>query len=175
MQGDDMKSILLAALIVGLLVAGVPVSAQGKSGGKPLELKWDELAPMIRGQRVEITLADSTTVNGEAIAVRDDTVVLDVSGSSNPQTYPNGNGSIPRGAVVLVQVERSRNSGAKTLGTVVGVLAGVVVGGYVSGTMTESAGVGIPVFLGLASGITIVGYQAGKQMDRQVTSIRIVP
>jgi hypothetical protein len=171
-----MKSIVSVALLCALLAPSVPVSAQGKSGGgKPLELKWDELAPMIRGQRIEVTLADSTIVKGEAIAVREDTIVLDVSGSSNPQTYPNGNGSIPRGAVVLVQLERSRGSGAKTLGTVVGVLAGVVIGGYVSATVADSAGVGIPLFLGLASGITVAGYQVGKQMDRQLTTIRVVP
>jgi hypothetical protein len=170
-----MKSILSIALMCVLLAPGVSVSAQGRSGGRPLELKWDELAPMIRGQRVEVTLADSTTVTGEAIAVREDTIVLDVSRSSNTQNYPNGNGSIPRGAVVLVQLERSQGSGAKTLGTVVGVLAGVVVGGYVSGTVADSAGVGIPLFLGLASGITVAGYQVGKQMDRQLTTIKLVP
>ena len=170
-----MKPVLLVALICAVLASSVAVTAQGKSGGKPLELKWDELTPMIRGHRVEVTLADGTNVRGEAIAVREDTLVLDVSGSSNPQTYPNGNGSIPRGAVVLIQLERSRGSSAKTLGTVIGVLAGVVVGGYVSATVAESAGSGIPLFLGLASGMTLAGYQAGKQLDRQLTSIKVVP
>src|SRR5215208_122200 len=127
-----MKSILTIALASSLVVGSVPVAAQGRSGAKPLELKWDELAPMIRGHRVDVTIADGTTVRGEAIAVREDTLVVDVSGSSNSQTYPNGNGSIPRGAISLLEVERSRGSGAKTLGTVVGVIAGVVIGGYIS-------------------------------------------
>jgi hypothetical protein len=169
-----MKIIATIALVAALAAGDLPVAAQG-SGAKPLELKWDELAPLIRGRRVEVTVADGTTVHGEAIAVREDTLVLDVARSSNSQTYPKGNGSIPRGAIALLQVERSRGSGAKALGTVVGVIAGVVIGGYVSATAADSAGVGIPLFVGLASGMTVVGYQVGKQMDRQVTVIKVVP
>jgi hypothetical protein len=169
-----MKAVVTVALLVALAGAHTPLAAQG-SGAKPIELKWDELAPMIRGQKVDVTLADSATVHGEAVAVREDTLVLNVAGSSNPQTYPNGNGSIPRGAILLVQVERSRGSGGKALGTVVGVITGVVVGGYVSATTADSAAVGIPLFVGLASGITVAGYQVGKRMDRQVTTIKIIP
>ena len=169
-----MKSILSVGLICLMLAPVVSVQAQGMPSAKPLELKWDELVPMIRGQHIEMTLADGTTVKGEAVAVRDATVVMDVASSSNPQTYPKGSATIPRGAIVLIQIERSRGS-ATTLGTVIGVLSGVMIGGYVSGTVANGPGTGIPLLLGLASGITVAGHQAGKQMARQVTVIRIVP
>lgn len=56
-----------------------------------------------------------------------------------------------------------------------GVLSGVVLGGYVAAETTHSAGSGIATFLGIASAGTVGGYYVGKGLDRQVTLIKIVP
>ena len=55
-----------------------------------------------------------------------------------------------------------------------GVLTGVVIGGWVSAEAADSAGTGLPLFLGIASGITVAGYCAGKHLTRRVTVIRVV-
>jgi hypothetical protein len=60
------------------------------------------------------------------------------------------------------------------MGTVVGVLTGLVLGGYTA-SHTNSAGAGIPVFLGIASGVSIAGYYTGKELDLRITLIKIVP
>jgi hypothetical protein len=57
----------------------------------------------------------------------------------------------------------------------VGVLSGVVLGGYVAAVTADSAGAGIATFLGIASAGTVGGYYVGKRLDKQVTLIKIVP
>jgi len=140
---------------------------------KPLELKWNELAPMIGGHHVALVLTDGTTVKGEVAAVREEAILMNVS--SAVSGYAKGNGSIPRSSLALINLERRRGAWGRTMGTVIGVLVGLAVGGYVAATKTNSAGAGIPVFLGIASGISVAGYFAGRGLDKQVTQIKVVP
>jgi uncharacterized protein YcfJ len=142
---------------------------------RPLELKWGELSPMIKGQQVQLALPDGAAIQGEAIAVREEALVLDVRRTSNAKAYPKGSATIPRASITLIQVERRRGSWGRKLGTVVGVLSGVVLGGYVAAKTADSAGPGIATFLGIASAGTVGGYYVGKELDRRVTLIKIVP
>lgn len=198
-----MKSALSPALIVCLVVSGVPLAAQSPllrtitreadrvaaeqatqsrvpppalgSGGRPVELRWNELAPLIHRKSVALILTSGITVRGEAMVVRDDALVLDVAGSSNSTAYPKGNSTIPRASVAMIRLERMRGSWGRNLGTTIGLLSGLMIGGYVTAQVADSAGTGIPVFLALASGMTVAGYYSGKGLDRKVTLIRIVP
>jgi outer membrane lipoprotein SlyB len=145
------------------------------AASRPLELKWGELSPIIGGQRVQLVLPGGTTIKGEAIAVREEALVMDVKGTSNAKAYPKGSATIPRASVTLIQVERRRGAWGRKLGTVVGVLCGVVLGGYVAAVTADSAGAGIATFLGIASAGTVGGYYVGKRLDKQVTLIKIVP
>lgn len=140
---------------------------------KPVELRWNELSSMIAGQKVQVVLRDGGTVSGEAMAVREDSLVLDVRRASNP-TLRKGNGTIPRDSIGLIKIEKSRGGWGKTVGTVIGVLSGITLGGYAA-AHTNSAGAGIPVFLGVASGLTVAGSYAGRQSDKKETLIKIVP
>lgn len=129
---------------------------------KPVELKWSELAPLIQSRRVELTLVDGAKLKGEAVVVREDSIVL-------------GSGSIPRSSVSLIKLQRTRGSWGRKLGTVIGVLGGLVVGGYVTAVATNSAGAGIPLFLGMASGVTLGGYYIGRGIDYRTTLIKVAP
>ena len=158
-------------LLAALLWAG---QVSGLSQAKPLELKWNEVAAVIAGHTVELTLAGGAFVRGEAIAIREDALVLDVKKTSANSVYQKGNGAIPRNTIDLIKLERARGGWGRTLGTVVGVLTGLSVGGWAT-SHTHSAGAGIPTFLGIASGISVAGYYAGREIDRKTTLIRIVP
>ncbi len=162
----------IAAFLMAALCA-IQVSGQGET--KPLELKWSELAPLIGGQRVSLVLPDGTCLSGEAIAVRDDGLLLDVKKVSGPTKHSKGSASIPRGSVTLITLERMRGSWGRSLGTVVGVLSGVVIAGYVAATTADSAGAGIPLFLGMATGISVAGFYTGREFDKRVTTIKVVP
>jgi hypothetical protein len=140
---------------------------------RPLELKWAELAPLVQGHTLELTLSGGVTVTGDVAAVRDDAMVLDVKKSSDAKTYPKGNAAIPRASVQLVKLKKSGSWG-KNLGTTLGVLSGVVVGGYVAGSTQNDAAPGIAVFLVVAGAISVGGYMLGKRADQRVTTILVV-
>ena len=142
---------------------------------RPLELKWGEISPMIKGQQVQLVLPEGTAIQGEAIAVREEALVMDVKSTSSAKAYPKGSATIPRASITLIQVERRRGSWGRKLGTVVGVLSGVMVGSYVTVKTAHSDGPAIATFLGIASAGTVGGYYVGKELDRQVTLIKIVP
>ena len=142
---------------------------------RPLELKWGELSPIIGGQQVQLVLPEGTAIQGEAIAVREEALVMDVKRTSNAKAYPKGSATIPRASITLIQVERRRGSWGRKIGTVVGVLSGVMLGSYVTVKANPSVGPGIATFLGIASAGTVGGYYVGKELDRRVTLIKIVP
>jgi hypothetical protein len=162
------RVVLLAALLwVG--------QVSGLSQTKPLELRWNELAAMIAGHTVELTLTNATFVRGEAVAVREDMLIMDISKTSMTSGYQKGNGVIPRSAIDLIRLDRTRGSWGRTLGTVVGVLTGMAIGGWTAAAHTNSAGAAIPTFLGITAGISVAGYYAGREIDRKATLIRVVP
>lgn len=140
-----------------------------------LELRWNELAPVISGRTITVVAPGGATLTGEVMTVRDDALLLEIKKSSNRAAYPGPSASIPREAVTQLTLERRRGSWGRNMGTIIGVLTGVVVGGYVAGTTADSAGTGIPIFLAIASGITVGGYYVGRAADTQTTVIRVVP
>jgi len=158
-------------LFLTLLLAG---QSSTFAASKPVELKWDELNTAIYGHSVELTLPGAYTVKGEVVAVRDDAMFLNVKKTSDIKAYPRGNAVIPRSSVTLLNLER-RGSNWRTMGTVIGVLSGVVVGGYIAGKTATSPGGGVAIFLGTASAASLAGRVAGGAADRKTTMIRIVP
>ncbi len=130
---------------------------------KPLEMRWNELAPLISGQRVEVIQHDGLKIKGEVVTVRDAELLLDAK----------GNRVVARASVAQINLERRRGAWGRSLGTVLGILTGMTVGGYAA-FHTDSAGVAIPVFLGVSGGIGTSGYYLGRQIDRRITKIRIV-
>lgn len=160
----------LALCIVFCLVTGTI-----QADSKPLELKWSEIAPLISSHVVQLTLSTGGTVRGEVATVRDDSLVIDVRNSSDSKAYPKGSASVPRSSVTLIKVERTHGSWGRTIGTTLGVLTGLAIGGYAAGSTADSAGKAIPLFLVIAGAISVAGYFLGRSLDRQVTTIRIVP
>jgi len=127
-----------------------------------VELRWSELAPLIQGRRVELTLGDGAKLRGEAVVVREDSIVM-------------ANASIPRESVSLIKVDKSRGSWGRKLGTVIGVVSGIVAGAYVSAVSTDSAATGIPIFLGVSSAGTLGGYFVGRGIDKRSILIKVIP
>ena len=172
------KLVLLPALLMLALPA---LHAQPKqklaapSAARPVELKWGELAPLIGNQKVQLALPDGAVISGETIAVRDDALVLDVKKTSNKAAHPKGNAAIPRDSVTLLQVERQSHKGARAIGTTVGVVSGVIGGGYVAAKAAGStAGGFLATWTGLVTAGSVGGYMIGKEIDQQTTYIKVV-
>lgn len=130
---------------------------------KPLEMRWSELAPLISGQRVEVIQNDGLKIKGGVVTVREQELLLDAK----------GNRTVARGAVAQINLERRRGAWGRSLGTVLGLLAGMTWGGYAA-VHTDSAGAAIPAFLGVSAAGGTGGYYLGRLVDRRVTKIRIV-
>lgn len=128
-----------------------------------VELRWSELGSVVGNRRVTVELKDGGRVTGDVVVVRDEALVIETRRAA----------PISRTSIAWLELETHRGAG-RHLGTVLGVLTGVVIGGWVAGEVADSAGVGIPLFLGVAAGITLTGYQTGKAVSRHVTLIRIV-
>jgi len=151
------------------------LQASMRAEARPLELKWNELASSILSHSVELTLTGGTRVTGEVAAIRDDAMVLDVKKTSDAKAFPKGNASIPRGSIQLVRLKKSGVWG-KTLGTTLGVLTGLTVGGVVVDRANlKGTGPNVSVFLITAGAISVGGYLLGREADKRETSIRIVP
>jgi hypothetical protein len=160
-------------LCSGLLIALLAGPAYCLAETKPLEMKWNELAPLVVGRHVTLTLSGGVTLQGEAITVRDDAFLMDISRASNG--YSKGSGSIPRNSITLVDVERTKGNWGRTMGTVIGVLGGLTLGGYTAATTSDSGGAATATFLGIATAGTVSGNYVGRGLDKRVTHIRIVP
>jgi hypothetical protein len=158
------------AIISLLVLCAVPAAL---AAAKPVELRWNELASVIQGQRAEVMLADGTGLKGEVIAVREDALVMDVK-KVTAGRHEKGSATVERNSIGLIKLERSRGSIGRTAGTIVGVISGVVLGGWAA-AHTESASAGIPTFLGIASGVSVAGIYAGRALDRESMLIKVVP
>ncbi|HUS08135.1 MAG TPA: hypothetical protein VMZ52_17665 [Bryobacteraceae bacterium] len=149
----------MGAALTAMLCSGA-VAADQKS--QPVALKWSELARLVQGRQVEIKLPDGATLKGEAVVVREDALVI-------------GNTTVPRASLTLIKLQRPHGSWGRKLGTVLGSLTGLVVGGYVASRVADSAGSGIPLFLGMASAGTLGGYYLGRAIDHRTTWIMVLP
>lgn len=159
-----------ATLVCALCFApAVPASAS------QLELKWNELGPVIAGHEVKLVLPGGAEIEGEAIAVREDTLLLNVKKTSDRKSYPKGQNAIPRASVTTLQFETSHGSGGRTIGVIAGALGGLILGGDLVAHTAHSEAAAIPSFLAISTGSAIAGYYAGKTRDRHVTTVRIVP
>jgi hypothetical protein len=159
---------------LALLLALAMVAQTGAwAESKPLELKWNELAPLISGNRVELELKDASKVRGEAVAVREDGIVVDVKKPTS--AYKKGNAVIPRDSLTRIRLERRRGSWGRSLGVTLGLISGLAVGGYTAAVTADSAAAGISIFIVIASAATIAGYALGRGLDKRVTVIQVVP
>jgi len=147
----------------------VPASAS------QLEMKWKELGSMIIGRQVKLVLPGGAEIQGEAIALREDTLLLNVKKTSDRKSYPRGQNAIPRASVTTLQFETVRGPGGKTIGVIVGALGGLILGGDLVAHTAHSEAAAISSFLGISTGSAIAGYYAGKASDRRVTTVKILP
>jgi hypothetical protein len=166
------RALSLAALSVALLAA--PGSSCAET--KPVEARWNELAPMVDGHSVTLTLTDGMQVKGDAIAVGEDVLQLNVS--TPVKGYEKGSASVPRASVVSVDVRRARGVGGRALGTVIGTLGGMALGAWVdarNNVLKHSFGQDVGTFVGIAAGGSVGGYLVGSAIDNKVTHIRVIP
>lgn len=161
----------LASPLAAILLL-VSVAPEVQAARKPLELKWSELANMVVGHKVAITLTDDLIVGGEVASVRDDSIVLDVT--SPTKGFPRGNGVVPRAAIQLISLEKTKGAVGRTVGTTLGILMGMPLGALAADKVGGTGQRATTFFL-LSGATSTVGYYLGRELDRRITQIKIIP
>ena len=161
----------LTALVAALALLGQE-AAWARGGGQPrAELDWSELAQTIVDKEIALVLPDGVDLEGLVLAVRPETLVLDVRKTSDRKLHPKGQTEIPRASVSLVKVIR-RSGPFKLVGGLVGALGGIWTAGGV-GVATDNVGVTVAALVVGIPALATAGYYAGKAADRRTTLIAV--
>src|ERR1039457_2661911 len=161
----------LVRVLLGFCVVGLSPAIAGTS---KVEVRWNELSPLVLAHTVSLVLPGGTAITGEVEAVRDDSLTLDVRKTSNSKVQPKGTTSIPRASVITLQVTDAKGTGGRILGVVVGVVVGMVAGAeIVAHTSRISEGAAVGTFAGVSIAGATGGYYAGRSVDRHTTIIRV--
>ncbi len=148
-----------------------------------VRIAWQDLDPLVRGERVRIETRAGVSLEGRAITVDRDSLVVDVRRSSKPDLYPKGRTSIERASVVQIRVTRYVGNGRKfgeTVGGAAGLaagLAGAVAIGFEENPETvgrRKVMIGVLVPAAIVGGL-VTGWLLGRVADREVTLIEIIP
>ena len=142
---------------------------------KPVEIKWSELSALVTGHAIEFTTKEGVSLKGDVVAVRPEELVLNVKRSSNPKLTPTGGAAIARASLDSFRLVRTRGKWGRSVGTTLGVVSGLTLGGYAAAQTADSAAVGIATFLVITGAVTVAGHYLGRAADRKTTSFQIVP
>lgn len=145
------------------------------SGTAPGAIRWNELAALVVGRNVLVPLVEGVVVEGEALSVRDNSLMLDIGKTSDAVHYPRALTSIPRSSVSEVRLTAYRGSGGRILGSVLGILAGLIAGAEVAIHGAHSEAAGVFTFSAVSAGCTFGAYYLGKRADRHTTRLLIAP
>jgi len=163
-----MKRQFLAVLIVTVLFA---TSVYG--GERKIQLRWEELAGTVQGQKVQMVLPNGADVEGKVLAVEPQALQIKVSRASN--TYEKGVHSIPRSQVSVLRFQ-GRSGPWRALGTAIGAGGGAAAGIPLSGPIRNEGNeeLSAQVAVGFIAAGAAAGYFIGRSADRQVFVVSVV-
>jgi hypothetical protein len=161
----------LSLLLVALLVVPEPLTFASET--KSIRMRWADMDSLIRGRRVSVSTTGGTTLKGTVRAIDSDS--LSLTGGANPR--------LRRSEITEIRVTEFTGNGrhlGKLAGGAAGLLGGLI--GAVAIGMDETSPhkgrdkvvAGILAVGGLPIGL-LAGYLLGRQIDKEVTVIRIIP
>jgi hypothetical protein len=162
---------LRTVILIAILVTEGRAFAKDKS----LELRWNELSPIVVGHTISGKLPSGVTFRGEAIAVREDSLIVDVHRTSDSKALPSGQQSIPRTSLPQIDLTRPKGVGGRIIGTTLGILGGLTLSGAIIAGTDPGGGAASAIILLVPTATGALGYFAGKALDGRVKHIRIVP
>ena len=141
---------------------------------RPVDLKWSELAAVVTGQTIEFTTKEGVTLRGNVVSIRPEELVLEAKHTSNPKLFPKGGATVPRTSVDTLRMIKTKAAWGRRLGTTLGLVAGLTLGGYTAARTGGSDAAILTTFLGITGATTVGGFFLGRSADRKVTTIRII-
>ena len=167
------RQTLAVAVAFGLLLQNAAFAQQAPTlNSKQVEIGWEELSGLVIDKRISTTLPDGTRLEGTALAVRQEALVLDVQKTSNRKLHPKGQTEVPRQDVGEIRVIRV---GGPFMRIFLGILGGF--GGALAtsalGFVVDSVAVLVPTMLIGIPLAAVAGYYAGKFLDTHTTRLLI--
>ena len=176
-----MSSRQVMAVVVGFvfLLQSCPLSAkeQPKKSGpqKQYRLQWGDLAGMITAQKVSMVLPDAARLQGKVLAVEPESLVLDITKTSDRRAYPKGRASIPRASVSMLRLTKPGGHVWQIVGGTLGTLGGLFAGGLLVGVADADEAAAAVAVLGSAVLGGVAGWWGGRVSDRRVMVITVIP
>ena len=161
------------AAILILLCAGVRLEARDHS----LLVRWPDLAPQVNGMKISTVLQDGSRVEGRAISVEPEALIVMVARSSS-QAYGKGKSTLPRTSVSSIRVSHTGWKW-KVIGPIAGFVGMGALGGAVGnrvdrGGFIFSDGAAVGALAGMVTGI-VAGALIGRWADHHYVTITIAP
>ena len=170
-----MRRLILITWMVVVLAALNGSLAEAQS---EVKRTWREIAYVV-DHEIALSLPDGSYLQGKALAVRPDSIDMDVKETSEPNLHPKGETTVPRSSISSIELRTKRRSGrsigAKSVASAASV-GGLILGGVIG----RKGGSADSTFVGMAVG-TIVGavggVLVGQRLDTEQESvfIRVVP
>lgn len=149
-------------LVAILLVCSYAVAAKERS------VHWRDLAPMIAGKDIVLSLTDGKQAKRNTLSVEADSLVID--------TRAHHRQSIARNMIREIRIGRKTGYKWRLIGTALGVGIGIAIAiPVLAETHNEGSGRYDGAAVGLACGLGALGYLAGWSADRNGDVIRILP
>ena len=155
------------ALLVAFLMLLAPLQA-----ARDIRVTWQQLEQLTRGKKVAIVLPDAAWIEGNVLEVANDSLVVDVSKSSDKQLHPKGRTTVRRGSVHNLDMKK-RGITWTVIGTAIGLGAGLA-GAAPVNAYAHNEGDGAP---GVVAAIIIVpavlGFFLGRHSDNKTVNVTI--
>jgi hypothetical protein len=168
------REILAAVLAAALMPGGLWGGQARTPASRQLDLTWEELAGFLVERQISLALTDGTKLQGEVLAVRSDSLVMDVRKSSRKPAFPTGQTEVARASVGDLRIIREGHAIMRVAGAIGGGI-GAFFGVAWIAFAAETAAIAIPALLLLVPAASAGGYYAGKLADRRFTQISIRP
>lgn len=159
------------ALVVSMCLFALPVPAE-----ETLHLRWNDLAPLINGKRVGLTLNGGVLVAGTVHGVETTGLKVEITKTSDRRTYAKGLVMIPRPSVSTIQLNQRATHKGVIIGGAVGggiaAAAGGILGaqqrneGGTGGEGAMAAAIAAPIAIGLLIGALFdsIAHRGGKRI-----------
>jgi hypothetical protein len=146
------------------VMLGLGAPRAGAATGQEIQITWEGLVAII-GQNVRLVMPDGARIEGKAMALEMDALVVGIRKSSNQPAYPRGKFLVPRATLKAVDVERPTKVW-RIVCTAGGGGIAIVFATLAAGTTTGGWHTRTGIYTGLAVGTPLLGYLLGRAADR---------
>jgi hypothetical protein len=151
---------------------GTPPAVAGSNQER--RVTWDGLSEII-GKNVRVVMPDGSRIEGRAMELQPDALVVNIRKTANKAVYPKGKFLVARATLRALDV--SRNT---VLWRTTGVVAGTVAGVGLFAALFERHGLSTggaagATYFALGVSIPVVGYFVGNAADHHTITYVITP